>query len=204
MRSIIDSSNFGFNASTCRGHYYRCTQFPPQIHHLVFLTLAFKLNDSASLSLSSSDSAGSSPGARFSKLPAVITSPLSCFVFHSRGSCKRFENCTVKLSAKETKWTSSKLRTHPTFLETLILKSVSGSLSYRDFRETGPRRISWFKLKRLHTTFEKKTTKKISTASIAFTLFHSIAKSLFYDNCTILAPSLANFYCQYVDRHMNL
>ena len=29
-------------------------------------------------------------------------------------SCfKRFENCTVKLSAKETKWTSLEVRTHP-------------------------------------------------------------------------------------------
>ena len=37
-------------------------------------------------------------------------------------SFKRFENCTVKLSAKETKWTSLEVRTHPTFLETLILK----------------------------------------------------------------------------------
>ena len=33
---------------------------------------------------------GSSPGVRFLKLP-VITGPLSCFVFHSRGSFKGFE-----------------------------------------------------------------------------------------------------------------
>ena len=31
------------------------------------------------------------------------------------GSFKRFESCTVKLSAKETKWTSLFVRTHPTF-----------------------------------------------------------------------------------------
>ena len=31
-----------------------------------------------------------------------------------------FKNCAVKLSAKETKWTSSEVRTHPTLLETLI------------------------------------------------------------------------------------
>ena len=37
-------------------------------------------------------------------------------------SFKRFENCTVKLSAKETKWTSLEVRTHPTFLDTLISK----------------------------------------------------------------------------------
>ena len=37
-------------------------------------------------------------------------------------SFKRFGNYTVKLSAKETKWTSLEVRTHPTFLETLISK----------------------------------------------------------------------------------
>ena len=31
-----------------------------------------------------------------------------------------FENGTVKLSGKETKWASLEVRTHPTFLETLI------------------------------------------------------------------------------------
>ena len=33
---------------------------------------------------------------------------------------KSFENYAVKLSAKETKWTSLELRTHPTFIETSI------------------------------------------------------------------------------------
>ena len=41
-------------------------------------------------------------------------------------SFKRFENCTVKLSAKETKWTSLEVRTHPTFLENLISKHDFG------------------------------------------------------------------------------
>ena len=36
------------------------------------------------------------------------------------GSLKSFENCTVKLSAKQAKLTSLEFRTHPTFLETLI------------------------------------------------------------------------------------
>ena len=35
-------------------------------------------------------------------------------------SVKSFENSKVKLLAKETKWTSLGVRTHPTFLETLI------------------------------------------------------------------------------------
>ena len=37
-------------------------------------------------------------------------------------SVKSFENGTVTLSAKETKWTSLGVRTHSTLLETLILK----------------------------------------------------------------------------------
>ena len=40
-----------------------------------------------------------------------LPDPLSCF-----------ENGTVKLSSKETKWTSLEVRTHPTFLETLFSK----------------------------------------------------------------------------------
>ena len=38
------------------------------------------------------------------------------------GSIKNFENYTVKLSTKGTKWTSLEVRTHPTFLKTLISK----------------------------------------------------------------------------------
>ena len=38
------------------------------------------------------------------------------------GSFKSFENGTAKLLAKETKWASLEVRTHPTFLETLISK----------------------------------------------------------------------------------
>ena len=36
------------------------------------------------------------------------------------GSFKSFENYPVELLANETKWTSLEVRTHPTFLETLI------------------------------------------------------------------------------------
>ena len=38
------------------------------------------------------------------------------------GSFRRFENCTVKVSARETKLTSLEVRTRPTFLEILISK----------------------------------------------------------------------------------
>ena len=37
-------------------------------------------------------------------------------------SFRRFKNFTVKLSAKETNWTSFEVRTHPTLLENLISK----------------------------------------------------------------------------------
>ena len=70
--------------------------------------------------------------------PGNYRAPLSCFVFHSRGSFKRFENCTVKLSAKETKWTSSEVKTRPTFLETSILKSDSGPVKLPGLSRNGP------------------------------------------------------------------
>ena len=54
------------------------------------------------------------------------------------GSFKRFENCTVKLSAKETKWTSKEVRTHPTFLENLILKLITGPVKLPGLSRNGP------------------------------------------------------------------
>ena len=61
----------------------------------------------------------------------------------SIGGIKRFESCTVKLSAKETIWTSLEVRTHPSFLDSLISKydfgpGISGPLRYRVFREKRP------------------------------------------------------------------
>ena len=53
-------------------------------------------------------------------------------------SFKRFENCTVKLSAKETKWTSLEVRTHPTFLETLISKYDFGPVKLPGLSRNGP------------------------------------------------------------------
>ena len=47
----------------------------------------------------------------------------SCNLFSiPDGSFKSFESFKVKVSAKETKWTSLEFRTPPTFLETLISK----------------------------------------------------------------------------------
>ena len=78
------------------------------------------------------------PGARFSKLLVILPGPLSYFVFHSRGSFKRFENYTVKLLAKETKWTSLEVRAHPTFLETLISKYDIGPIKLLELSRNRP------------------------------------------------------------------
>ena len=61
-------------------------------------------------------------GAHFLKFP-VITRPvkLLCFPFQM-GVSKLLKTYTVKFSAKQTKWTSLEVRTHPTFLETSISK----------------------------------------------------------------------------------
>ena len=79
--------------------------------------------------------------AHFSKLPVII-GPVGqfCFSFID-SSFKRFENCTVKLSAKETKWTSLEVKTHPTFLENLISKydfGRRGGVKLPGLSRTGP------------------------------------------------------------------
>ena len=53
-------------------------------------------------------------------------------------SFKRFENCIVKLSAKETKWTSLEVRTHPTFRENLISKYDFGPVKLPGVSRNGP------------------------------------------------------------------
>ena len=54
------------------------------------------------------------------------------------GSFKSFENYTVKLWAKETKWTSLEVRTHPSFLETLISKYYFGPVKLPGLSRNGP------------------------------------------------------------------
>ena len=78
-------------------------------------------------------------GARFSKLP-VITGPvkLFCFSFQRGLSFNCFENFTLKLSVKETKWTSLEVRTRPTFLETLISKYDFGPVKLPGLSRNGP------------------------------------------------------------------
>ena len=57
------------------------------------------------------------------------------------GSFKRFEYYTVKLLAKETKWTFLEFRTHLTFLETLISKFDFGPVKLPGLSRNGPQVI---------------------------------------------------------------
>ena len=56
-------------------------------------------------------------------------------------SFRRFENCTVKLSAKETNWTSFEVRTHPTLLENLISKYDIGPVKLPGLSRNGPQSL---------------------------------------------------------------
>ena len=58
----------------------------------------------------------------------------SFFVFPAQ-----MDDCTVKLLAKETKWTLLEDRTHPTFLEDLISKSDSGHVELLGLSRNGPK-----------------------------------------------------------------
>ena len=49
-----------------------------------------------------------------------------------------FEKCTVKLSAKETKLTLLEVRTHITFLETLVSKYDFGPVKLPVLSRNGP------------------------------------------------------------------
>ena len=75
------------------------------------------------------------PGARFSKLP-VITGPVKLFSIPDE-SFKGFDNYSVKLSAKKTKWTSFEVRTRSTFLEALI-SNDSGPVKLPGLSRNGP------------------------------------------------------------------
>ena len=63
------------------------------------------------------------------------------------GSFKSFENCTVKLSAKELKWPSSEVRTHPTFLEISILKYYFGPVKLPGLSRSGPQVLFYLHFK---------------------------------------------------------
>ena len=61
------------------------------------------------------------------------------------GSFRRFENCAVKLLAKETKWTSLEVITDTTFLETFISKYDFGPVKLPVI--TGPVKLFCFPLR---------------------------------------------------------
>ena len=54
------------------------------------------------------------------------------------GVLKRFENCTAKLSAKETEWTLLEIRRQPIFFETLISKYDIGPVKLPGLSRNGP------------------------------------------------------------------
>ena len=56
------------------------------------------------------------------------------------GSFKSFENGTVKLLAKETRWVSLEVRTQHTLLETLISKYDTGPVKLPGLSRNGPLR----------------------------------------------------------------
>ena len=70
-------------------------------------------------------------------LTHCINYKFMCLFSIKDGSFKSFENGTVKLSAKETKWTSLEVRTRPTFLETLISKSDFGPVKLLGLSRNG-------------------------------------------------------------------
>ena len=87
------------------------------------------------------------PGARFSKLP-VITGPVKLFCFPFQMG--------VKVLAKETKWTSLEVRTHPTFLENLISKYDFGPVKLPGLSRNGPLVITlhWLSISVSHSRLE--------------------------------------------------
>ena len=61
------------------------------------------------------------------------------------GSFKSFENGTVKLLAKETKWASLEVRAQHTFLENLISKCDTGPVNLPGLSRNGPP-VSYFEI----------------------------------------------------------
>ena len=61
-------------------------------------------------------------------------------------SFKRFENVTVKLSVKESKWTSLEAKTRHIFLDTLNSKHDFGPVKLSGLSKNGPP-VSYFEIK---------------------------------------------------------
>ena len=73
----------------------------------------------------------------FLEAPGNYRARKTVLFFIPDGSCKSFENYSIKILAKETKlrWRSEHTLL---FLRLWLQNMISGPLSYRDFRETGP------------------------------------------------------------------
>ena len=78
------------------------------------------------------------------KLPVIIEPVWQFCFFVLDSSFKRFENCTVKLSAKESKCTSLEVRTHPTILENLISKYDFGLVKLPGLSRNVPLAFLWW------------------------------------------------------------
>ena len=74
----------------------------------------------------------------FLEAPGNYRARLAVLFSIKNGSFKSFGNGAVKLSAKETKWTSLEVRTNPTFLETSISKYVFGPVKLPGLSRNGP------------------------------------------------------------------
>ena len=97
---------------------------------------------------------GPGPGAPFLEAPGNYRARQAVLLFILDSSFKKFENCTVKLSAKETKWTSLEVRTHPTFLENLISKYDFGSVKLLGLSRNGSlARVIMFRSRARHGVF---------------------------------------------------
>ena len=74
----------------------------------------------------------------FLEAPDNYRARLAVLISVKDASFKRFENGAVKLLAKETIWTLLDVRTHPTFLETLISKYDFGPVKLPGLSRDGP------------------------------------------------------------------
>ena len=78
------------------------------------------------------------PWGPFLEAPGNYQARSAVLFFILDNSFETFENCTVKFSAKESKWTSLEVKTHPTFLENLISKDNFGPVKLPGLSRNGP------------------------------------------------------------------
>ena len=74
----------------------------------------------------------------FLEAPGNYRARKAVLFFIADGSCKSFENYTIKILAKETKRTSLEVRTHPSLPETLTSKYDFGPVKLPELSRNGP------------------------------------------------------------------